>query len=141
MKDFSISESTPENAQMNDTKSAQWLDCLVPEFLNDPGIKKKLSSIKHNWTKATIKVAKYPFDQGEQRIAYHGKRTDRMSGRRYGEKLVLKEFKCDEEGRDSREEYMEIMETQCTAAYLANEFNKVSPWNTKYIEFLQVQNK
>ena len=141
MKDFSISESTPENAQMNDTKSAHWLDCLVPEFLNDPGIKKKLSSIKHNWTKAKIKVAKYPFDQGEQRIAYHCKRTDRMSGRRYGEKLVLKEFKCDEEGRDSREEYMEIMETQCTAAYLANEFNKVSPWNTKYIEFLQVQNK
>ena len=141
MKDFSISESTPENADMNDTKTVHWMDCLVPEFPNDPGIKKKLSSIKHNWTKAKIKVAKYPFDQGEQRIVYHGKRTDRNSRRRYGEKLALKEFKYNEEGRDCREEYIEIMETQCTAAYLANEFNKVSPGKSKHIEFLQVRSK
>ena len=141
MKDFSISESTPENADMNGTKTVHWMDCLMPEFLNNPGIKKELSSIKHNWTKAKIKIAKYPFDQGEQRIAYHGKRTDRSGRIRYGEKLVLKEFKFDEEGRDRREEYIEIMETQFTAAYLANEFNKVSPWKTKHIEFLQVRNK
>ena len=141
IKDFSISESTPENAEMNEMRTVHWMDCLVPELENNPGIKKKLSSIKHNWSKAKIKVAKDPFDQGEQRIAYHGKRTDRNSRRRYGEKLVLKEFKYDEEGRDRRDEYIEIMETQCTAAYLANEFNKVSPRKYKHIEFLQVCKK
>ena len=141
IKDFSISESIPENADMNGTKTVHWIDCNVPVLPNNQSIKKKLSSIKHTWTKAKMKVAKDPFDQGEQRIAYHGKRTDRNSRRRYGEKLVLKEFKYDEEGRDRRDEYIEIMETQCTAAYLANEFNKVSPRKYKHIEFLQVCKK
>ena len=126
---------------MNGTKTVHWMDCNVPVLPNNQSIKKRLSSIKHTWTKAKIKVAKDPFDQGEQRIEYHGKRTDRKSLRKYGEKLVLKEFKFDEEGKDRREEYMEIMETQCTAAYLANEFNKVSPRRSKLIEFLQVQKK
>ena len=126
---------------MSGTKTVYWMDCNVLALSNNQSIKKKLSSIKHSWARAKIKVAKDPFDQGEQRIAYHGKRTDRNSARIYGEKLVLKEFKFDEEGRDRREEYIEIMETQCTAAYLANEFNKVSPRRSKQIEFLQVQKK
>ena len=70
---------------------------------------------------------------------YHGKRADRKGTRTYGKNLVRKEFKFDEEGRGRRDEYIEIMETQCTAAYLAIEFNKVSPRRSKQIEFLLVQ--
>ena len=117
------------------------MDCNVPVLPNNQSIKKKLSSIKHTWAKKQIKVAKDSFDQAEQRITYHGKRTDHNSLRIYGEKLVLKEIKFDEEGRDRREEYIEIVETQCTAAYLANEFNKVFPRRSKLIQFLQVQKK
>ena len=86
-----------------------------------------------------MKVARDPFDQGKQRVVYHGKRADRKGTRTYGKNLVLKEFKFDEEGRGRRDEYIEIMETQCTAAYLAIEFNKVSPRRSKQIEFLLVQ--
>ena len=70
---------------------------------------------------------------------YHGKRADRKGTRTYGKNLVLKEFKFDEEVRGRRDEYIEIMETQCTDAYLAIEFNKVSPRRSKQIEFLLVQ--
>ena len=41
-------------------------------------------------------------------------------------------------GRDRREEYMGIMETQFTAAILAAEFNKLTPGNSKDICFLPV---
>ena len=65
IKDFSISESIPENADMNDTKTVHWIDCNVPVLPNNQSIKKKLSSIKHTWTKAKMKEARDPFDQGK----------------------------------------------------------------------------
>ena len=54
------------------------------------------------------------------------------------EKIVLKEFKHTGSGRDRRSDYVEIMETQCVAAFMASEFNKVAPPGSKRITFLHV---
>ena len=54
------------------------------------------------------------------------------------EKIVLKEFKHTGSGRDRRSDYVEIMETQCVAAFMASEFNKVAPAGSKKITFLHV---
>ena len=56
------------------------------------------------------------------------------------ESIVLKEFKHIGRGRDRRGDYIEIMETQAIAAYLANEFNKIAPPGSKEIQFLHVRN-
>ena len=138
IKDFSLSDSGPEDAEMNDIKTVQWMEAFVPNLKRETYIKKKLAALNHRWSETTIKKAIHPFAQGEQRIAYHGKKIDRSSRRKRCEKIVMKEFKCLEDGRDRREDYIEIMETQCTAAYLAAEFNKVSPKKQKKIQFLQV---
>lgn len=64
-----------------------------------------------------------------------------MDVNKYGQQekyIVLKEFKYFGMGRDRREEYMGIMETQFTAAILAAEFNKLTPGNSKDICFLPV---
>ena len=138
IKDFSLSDSGPEDAEMNDIKTVHWMETFVPNLKRETYIKKKLAALNHRWSETTIKKAIHPFAQGEQRIAYHGKKIDRSSRRKRCEKIVMKEFKCLEDGRDRREDYIEIMETQCTATYLAAEFNKVSPKKQKKIQFLQV---
>ena len=138
IKDFSLSNSGPEDVEMNDTKTAYWMEAFVPNLKKEANINKRLAALNHRWLETKIKKAIQPFAQGEQRIAYHGKKTDNSSRKKRSDKIVLKEFKCLEDGRDRREEYIEIMETQCTAAYLAAEFNNVSPKKQKKIQFLQV---
>ena len=54
------------------------------------------------------------------------------------EDIVLKEFKHVGKGRDRREDYIGIMETQAIAAFMANAFNKISPSGSKEIQFLNV---
>lgn len=86
-----------------------------------------------------VKKARDPFSEGTQRISYHGMKADYSEGGAH-EKIVLKEFKYVGSGRDRRADYIEIMETQCVAAFLASEFNKVSPCRSKAINFLHVSN-
>ena len=75
-----------------------------------------------------------PFSEGEQRISFHGSKISSYSN----ENIVLKEFKHDGRGMDRREDYIEIMETQVTAAFMAKQFNKVSPRGSKEVHFLHV---
>ena len=54
------------------------------------------------------------------------------------EDIVLKEFKHVGRGRDRREDYIGIMETQTIAATMAQQFNRIAPPGSKVIEFLDV---
>ena len=80
-------------------------------------------------------MASHPFYEGEQRISYLGMEMDAKT-EKGDRRIVLKEFK--HLGRDRRKDYVEIMETQAIAAYLANSFNGIAPRGTKKIEFLGV---
>ena len=53
-------------------------------------------------------------------------------------KVVLKEFKYYGNRRDRREDYIELMETQAIAEFMAKRFNRVVPLGAKKIEFLNV---
>ena len=96
-----------------------------------------MAAISHKWSNVRIKMADDPFAQGEQRISFHGSELDIDTGIEV-RKIVVKEFKHYGKGRDRRQDYVEIMETQAAAAYLADTFNKISPKGTKRIEFLRV---
>ena len=139
LKEFSISEVGPDEVKMNETKSAHWLECFIPFLSNVSQIKNKIGAINHKWTTTTIKIAVDPFAQGEQRITYHGERIYPNKFMKEKESIVLKEFKHIGRGRDRRGDYIEIMETQAIAAYLANEFNKIAPPGSKEIQFLHVR--
>ena len=139
MKTFSLSDCGPEDVEMSDTKVVNWVEAYVPPLIKQATIKKRLAAINHRWSEKTIKKAIDPFAEGEQRITYHGRIVDSNSKKNWSAKIVLKEFKRLEEDRDRREDYIEIMETQSTAAYLSTEFNKVSPERQKKIQFLQVR--
>ena len=136
-----MSDCGPEIVEMSDIRTVNWMEAYVPALTKQANIKRRLAALNHRWFEKTIKKAIDPFAEGEQRITYHGRIVDPNSKKKGNEKIVLKEFKCLEEDRDRREDYIEIMETQCTAAYLATEFNKVSPKRQKKIQFLQVRNK
>ena len=77
--------------------------------------------------------------QGEQRITFHGERIYDEKYSRRNESIVLKKFKHFGAGRDRRDDYIEIMETQAVAAFLANEFNRIAPKGSKEIQFLHVR--
>ena len=139
LKEFSISEVGPDEVKMNETKSADWLECFIPFLSSVSQIKNKIGAINHKWTTTTIKIAVDPFAQGEQRITYHGERIYPNKFMKEKESIVLKEFKHIGRGRDRRGDYIEIMGTQAIAAYLANEFNKIAPPGSKEIQFLHVR--
>ena len=52
--------------------------------------------------------------------------------------IVIKEFKFIGSGRDRRADYIEIMETQCVAAFMAMEFNKLARIGLKRINFISL---
>ena len=88
------------------------MSCYIPPLENLKDIKKHIGAIDHKWSKIEMKMANDPFAQGYQRISYHGLSV--MAGKQ--SKVVLKEFKHYGGGRDRREDYIEIMETQMIAA-------------------------
>ena len=138
LKEFSLSHLGPDETEMKALETTHCCECFIPTDSEDTSFKKKLRTIRHIWTDIKIKIAPNPFAQGGQRITYHGKWVD---VNKYGQQekyIVLKEFKYFGMGRDRREEYMGIMETQFTAAILAAEFNKLTPGNSKDICFLPV---
>ena len=136
LKYYSIDESYPDFTMLPMFKGNQ-LICDFPALLDRKEVRKYLEAISHKWMKIQLKMASDPFSEGEQRISYHGMEIDAKTGK--GDRMiVLKEFKHAGRGRDRRKDYVEIMETQAIAAYLANSFNDISPRGTKQIEFLRV---
>lgn len=134
LKEYSVYEDDPYNSLMKDI-CVSWLDCKIPSDIPKSAsyadMKSHIVAINHNWTYG-IRLGKgrNPFAEGQQRISYHGQKD--------GKQIVLKEFKYFGEGRDRREDYIQIMEAQAIAAFMAKEFNKVSPNGSKNIFFLKV---
>ena len=140
LKDFSISETEPddlEESHLEPQRKVHWLTCTINILDNIRDIKEHIGSINHSWSNKMVKKARHPFAEGAQRISYHGMTMNYAEGEE-DEKIVLKEFKHTGSGRDRRSDYVEIMETQCVAAFMASEFNKVSPPGSKRITFLHV---
>ena len=141
--DYVLTENGPEDVKMNDATDVRWMECVIPTLPNDVNITRKLMTcIEHNYDKKRIERAEQPFAEGGQRLCYHGKliSTDRRNNSISTETIVMKRFKKFL-NRDSKQEYIDLMETQFTAAYLATEFNKVSPAGSKEIQFLKVRGK
>ena len=136
LKDYSIDEAYPDMVLLPKFKGYQ-LICDIPNLLDPKEFRKYISEICHKWMRIRIKRAVDPFAEGEQRISYHGIEIDSKTGED-ASKVVLKEFKHFGRGRDLRQDYVEIMETQAVASYLANSFNNIAPKGTKQIEFLRV---
>ena len=140
LKDFSISETEPddlEESHLEPQRKVHWLTCTINILDSIRDIKEHIGSINHSWSNKMVKKARHPFAEGAQRISYHGMRMNYAEGEE-DEKIVLKEFKHTGSGRDRRSDYVEIMETQCVAAFMASEFNKVAPSGSKRITFLHV---
>ena len=143
LKDFSISETEPddlEESHLEPQKNVHWLTCTINILDNVRNIKEHIGSINHNWSNKMVKKVRHPFAEGAQRISYHGMRMNYAEGDE-DEKIVLKEFKHTGSGRDRRSDYVEIMETQCVAAFMASEFNKVAPPGSKRITFFHVSHQ
>ncbi|CAF1402261.1 unnamed protein product [Rotaria sordida] len=89
----------------------------------------RCTEVKQNWL---IKIAANPFSEGALRLAYYGltKYKDRW------EKVVLKEFKRNNRGDNTKDKYIESLECQTVADYLALEFNKLPQLNnlTTYVK-------
>ena len=132
LKEYSIIEEEPDSSSMEEFE-AHNLICNT-SFLNSLesliDVKNHIGAIDHKWKKIFVKMAQDPFAEGEQRISYHG-----IVG---SSKVVLKEFKYYGNRRDRREDYIELMETQAIAEFMAKRFNRVAPPGAKKIEFLNV---
>ena len=133
LKEYSIIEEEPDSSSMEEFDAHNLVCSFLDFFDNLKEVKKHIGAIDHKWNKVHVKMAKDPFSQGEQRISYHG-----IVG---SNKVVLKEFKHYGKGRDRREDYIELMETQAIAEFMASRFNKVAPPGAKKIEFLNVSYK
>ena len=140
LKDYSISDAEPDSAELTPIQKVHWLTCLIGKLDIIQDIKHQIGTINHKWSNAMVKKAKHPFAEGAQRISYHGQRMNYSEGGK-NEKIVLKEFKYIGSGRDRRTDYIEIMETQCVAAFMAMEFNKLTPPGSKKINFISVRVK
>ena len=143
LKDYSISDIEPDELNEDDLepqRKVHWLTCTINAISNIRDIKEHIGSINQSWSEKMVKKARDPFAEGAQRISYHGMRMNYAAEEEH-EKIVLKEFKHTGSGRDRRSDYIEIMETQCVAAFLAQEFSKITPPGSKQISFLDVSGK
>jgi hypothetical protein len=70
-----------------------------------------------------IKIAENPFAEGGMRLAYYGL----MQYKDKWEKVVLKEYKRIGNGSNTKDKYLELLDCQTVAEYLAQEFNKLPP--------------
>jgi hypothetical protein len=81
----------------------------------------------------TLAIAPRPFAEGAMRLAYHA--HDRSFKDQPPRAVVVKEFKRAGEAHNTLDKYMEQMEIQSAAAYLANAFNKATPEGEAKIKF------
>jgi hypothetical protein len=68
-----------------------------------------------------IKIAKNPFAEGGMRVAYYGS----IKYREDWEKAVFKEYKTIGNGSNTKDKYLELLDCQTVAEYLAQEFNNL----------------
>jgi hypothetical protein len=137
LKSYTIIEVEPEESDMEPESKVQEMRCEIPRLDPSWKIEDCVKNITHKWTTSMIKRTSDPFAQGEQRLSFHGRRMNYSEGGRH-DPIILKEFKHMGSGRDRQGDYIEIMETQMVAAFLAKAFNKVSPRKVKKIDFLSV---
>ena len=116
-------------------QKVHWLKCLIDKLQDLKDINHHIRTIHYKWSTVIVKKAKYPFTEGAQRISYHGQRMN-YRDERQNEHIVIKEFKHVGCGGDRRSDYIEIMETQCVAAFMATEFNKVARTRPNQIFFM-----
>lgn len=76
----------------------------------------QVNEINQRWN---IKIAANPFDEGSLRLAYYGS----MLYKDTWEKVVLKEYKCINRGANIKKKYLEALDCQTVAEYLAAKFN------------------
>jgi hypothetical protein len=69
-----------------------------------------------------IKISENPFAEGGMRLAYYGV----MQYKDTWEKIVFKEYKRIGSGANTKDKYLELLECQTIADYLAQEFNQLS---------------
>jgi hypothetical protein len=69
----------------------------------------------------SLKIAKNPFAQGGMRIAYYGS----MLYKEDWVKSVFKEYKTIGNGSNTKDKYLELLDCQTVAEYLAQEFNNL----------------
>lgn len=69
----------------------------------------------------SVKIARNPFAEGGMRIAYYGLTQYKEDW----EKTVLKEYKTIGNGSNKTEKYLELLDCQTVAEYLAKKFNKL----------------
>ena len=81
-----MSDCGPENVEMSDIRTVNWMEAYVPALTKQANIKRRLAALNHRWFEKTIKKAIDPFAEGEQRITYHG----RIVKKRGMKKLYLK---------------------------------------------------
>lgn len=138
--EYTLDSNGPEEVAMNEETSVHWTECCIRRLKDDADIRVRLRSIEHKCDMRYLKRAENPFAEGGQRISYHAKlvSTDRLNNIGGWEKVVMKRFKTLER-RDRHQDYLDLMETQYVAAFLATEFNKVSPRGSKEIQFLKVR--
>ena len=138
--EYTLDSNGPEEVAMNEETSVHWTECCIRRLKDDADIRVRLRSIEHKYDMRYLKRAENPFAEGGQRISYHAKlvSTDRLNNIGGWEKVVMKRFKTLER-RDRHQDYLDLMETQYVAAFLATEFNKVSPRGSKEIQFLKVR--
>ncbi|CAF1040935.1 unnamed protein product [Adineta steineri] len=129
---------------LNDNQSLKTRTCRYVTFDEDEPIwssitEKTLNVIKYTCNKQLrceevkqrwdIKIAENPFAEGAMRLAYYG--LSRYKGT--WEKVVLKEFKHIGPGLNLKERYLDLLDCQTVAAYLAQKFNELPPIKTSTV--------
>ncbi|CAM4849858.1 unnamed protein product [Rotaria magnacalcarata] len=76
------------------------------------------TEVIQNWL---VKIADNPFSEGALRLAYYGLNEYKNTW----EKAVFKEFKRNNRGVNTKEKYLQDLDCQTVADYLALEFNKL----------------
>ena len=78
----------------------------------------RCEEIEQSWI---IKIAENPFAEGGMRLAYYG--LMQYKGR--WEKVVFKEYKHIDSGANTKDKYLQLLDCQAVAEYLAQKFNQL----------------
>ena len=78
----------------------------------------RCEEIEQSWN---IKIAENPFAEGGMRLAYYG--LMQYKGR--WEKVVFKEYKHIDSGANTKDKYLQLLDCQTVAEYLAQKFNQL----------------
>ncbi len=115
-------------------------------FVSASGPGGKLN-VRYSYKDAKIKMSADPFAEGSQRLSYFGIEVGRAThffshfAGSAAATVVFKTFKhvYERTSGDGREDFLNVVEGQAIANYLAAEFNKVRPSDSKEIHFLSVK--